>query len=128
MRLWLVSLLGAAIFGLASTTGYAQAAAPTIAGKWSLTSDASSDGPSTLEIKLDGTKVTGTIVGPSGTYAVAGTYVDGKLVFAMDYQGQLTITFTGKLLEDGSLAGTMDYGQGPVNWKAVRAKGAIASA
>jgi hypothetical protein len=113
------------MFGWASTIGHAQAAAPTVAGKWSLTSDASSEGPSTLELKLDGTKVTGTIAGPSGTYTVAGTYIEGKLVFAMDYQGQLTVSFTGKLLEDGSLAGTMDYGQGPVNWKAVRAASGV---
>ena len=56
---------------------------------------------------------------------MAGTYIEGKLVFAMDYQGQLTVSFTGKLLEDGSLAGTMDYGQGPVNWKAVRAASGV---
>jgi hypothetical protein len=100
----------------------APAPAPSIAGKWTLTSEASQSAPSALEIKLDDKKVTGTIVGANGTFTIAGEYAEGKLTFAMDYQGTLTIAFTGKLQPDGSLAGTMDYGQGPVGWKAVRVK------
>ncbi len=119
LLLW---LLGTFVLGLSSAAARGQTAPPTVAGKWSLTSDASSNGPSTLELKIDGTKITGTLSGPSGTFAVAGEYKEGTLTFAMDYQGQLTVAFTGKLQEDGSLAGTMDYGQGPFAWRAVRVK------
>lgn len=117
-RLWLPVLVSAAL----SATLFGQTAAPTIAGKWSLTSDASSNGPSTLDLKLDGTNVTGTLTGSSGNFTIAGEYKDGKLTFSMDYNGQLTVAFIGKLEADGSLAGTMEYGQGPVAWKAVRIK------
>lgn len=94
-----------------------------LAGKWSLTSDASSDGPSTLELKLQGAKITGTLAGPSGTFEIAGEYKDGVVTFALDYSEQVRVVFTGTLEADDSLKGTMDYGQGPVAWRAVRIKG-----
>ena len=37
--------------------------------------------------------------------------------------GDFSITFQGAMKEDGSLAGTFDFGQGAMAWKATRAKG-----
>jgi hypothetical protein len=104
----------------AAATIAGTSASATIAGKWTLTSDVSTGGPSVLDIKVDGTTVSGTLNGPSGNLTVVGEYKDATLVFSVDYQGQVTVNFIGKLQEDGSLAGTLEYGQGPFNWKAVR--------
>jgi PQQ-dependent dehydrogenase (s-GDH family) len=98
-----------------------------IAGSWSLTSDAQGGSASTLDLTLDGAKVSGRLTGASGNFPVAGEYKDGALTFALDYNGQVTVTFTGKLQTDGSLQGSMEYGQGPVAWQAVRAKQAGSS-
>ena len=97
-------------------------AAPTVAGKWMLTvALARPDSVSTLEIKLDGMKVTGTIAATM-SYPISGEYTDGKLAFSMDYQGQATVAFTGALKADGTMEGTMEYGEGPVPWRAERQK------
>jgi len=114
--------MAAALALVAASAAAQQSQAPApVAGKWSLTSDAAA-GVSTLDLKVDGQKVSGTLVGPSGNFDVAGTYEAGVLTFSMDYQGQVTVTFTGKVGADGSLTGTMEYGQGPVAWTAVRVK------
>jgi len=98
------------------------ASAASLTGKWTMTSDAqSSNGPSVLNITQAGTKITGSITGAE-RFAITGEYTGGTLTFAMDYQGQLTVAFTGTLQPDGALAGTMDYGQGPVAWRAERIK------
>ena len=117
--LLLLSVLAAPIG--AQTPASTPAPTPTVAGKWTLTNEAQG-GPSALELKLDDKKVTGAIVGASGTFELSGEYVDGRLTFAITYLNQLAISFVGKLQPDDSLAGTMDYGQGPLNWKAVRTK------
>jgi hypothetical protein len=101
-------------------------AAPTVAGKWSMNIEMN-DGArqATLDVKLDGRKVGGTIASEMGETAIAGEYVDGKLVFSMTMQtsnGDLQIGFTGGLKEDGTMAGTLDFGQGAINWSAVRMK------
>jgi hypothetical protein len=93
-----------------------------VAGKWKMTVDVeSSDRTSTLDIKLDGNKVSGTCTAPSGEFPLSGELTDGKLTFTMNYQN-LKLMFSGGLKDDGTLAGTMDYGQGPNNWKAERIK------
>src|SRR5207244_10809845 len=66
-----------------------------------------SDRTSTVEMKLDGKKVSGTATAPSGEYPFIGEFVDGKLSFTMDYQN-LKIVFAGALKDDGTLAGTME--------------------
>jgi hypothetical protein len=101
-------------------------AAPTVAGKWSMNIHMEQGArQATLDIKLDGTKVAGTVASEAGETAIAGEYVDGKLVFSTTMQtsnGDLQIGFNGGLKDDGSLAGTLDYGQGAINWTAVRMK------
>jgi len=96
--------------------------AASIAGKWTMTVNvASADRVSTLDLKLDGPKVSGTCTAPSGEFPIKGELVDGKLTFTMDYQN-LKLVFTGGLKDDGALAGTMEYGQGPNDWRAERIK------
>jgi hypothetical protein len=101
-------------------------AAASIAGKWDLSAETPQGTQAvTLVIKLDGRKVTGTMTGPSGEIPHEGEYVDGKLTTAITFQGSsgsMNITFTGGLKEDGSMAGTFDFGQGAMNWKATRSK------
>ncbi len=98
----------------------------TIVGRWTLTVEVDqSGGPASLDLKLTDKKVSGIISGPNGELPVAGDYTDGKLTFAatiQSQQGNLTITFTGALKDDDTMTGTMDFGQGAVNWKAVRVK------
>jgi len=104
----------------------AQSAAPPpppaekIAGKWAMQVDIdNANASSILEMKIEGKKVTGTISSAS-VFPVAGEYVDGKLMFSIQYNAEMTVHFTGGLKEDGTLAGTMEYGQGAVNWRAKR--------
>jgi hypothetical protein len=122
-------------------TSYAQQAAPppaaqdkpadpktaaSIAGKWDMTAETpQGTTPVTLVMKLDGKKVTGTMTGPQGEIPVEGEYADGKLTWSITIQGgsgDLNVAFSGAMKEDGTLAGTFDFGQGAMNWKATRAK------
>lgn len=36
--------------------------------------------------------------------------------------GEMSLTFSGAFKEDGTLAGTLDFGQGALNWRAERVK------
>lgn len=97
--------------------------APTaIDGKWTMTVEVeSADRVSTLEIKLDGNKISGAIRPPSGEYPFAGELTDGKLRFTAPYR-DLTLKFEGALKDNGTLAGTVDYGDGSATWTAERVK------
>jgi hypothetical protein len=106
-------------------------AAPTVAGKWTMAVDMQGNVMnSALEIKLDGKKVSGTIIGQQGDpLPIQGEFADGKLTFSMSFNGQngpIQIGFNGALKENGTLAGTMDLGpagQGmQINWTAERIK------
>jgi hypothetical protein len=101
--------------------------APTPAGKWDVTAQTQQGSlPSTLDLKLDGKKVTGTMASQMGETPVQGEFADGKLKFSISVQsnsGSVEVVFSASFKEDGSLAGTFDYGQGPMNWTATRAKG-----
>lgn len=99
-----------------------------IAGKWNMSVEVPQQGAmaSVLLLKQDGKKLTGTLTGPQGEVPVEGEYADGKISFAMSFQGSngsMSIGFSGALKENGTLAGTLDFGQGqPLNWTAERAK------
>ena len=101
-------------------------AAISIAGKWDMTAETpQGTTPVTLVMKLDGKKMTGTMTGPQGEIPVEGEYADGKLSWSITIQGgsgDLNVAFAGAMKEDGTLAGTFDFGQGAMNWKATRAK------
>lgn len=97
-----------------------------IAGKWNMTVDTQQGAmQSVLDFKLDGKKVSGTVASPQGEIGLEGEYADGKLTFSIVFQGSsgsLTLVFNGAQKENGTLAGTMDYGQGQSPWRAERPK------
>lgn len=97
-----------------------------IAGKWDMSAETPQGTlPVTLVIKLDGKKVTGTLASQQGETPMEGEYADGKLTMSIVNQGgggSMNITFTGGMKEDGTLAGTFDFGQGELKWSATRAK------
>jgi hypothetical protein len=100
--------------------------APALPGKWAMSVDTPNGGRQvTMTLALEGKKVTGTLVSDEGETALAGEYVDNKLSFAITMEANgssLQIGFTGAFKDDGSLAGTMDFGQGAMNWTAQRMK------
>ena len=103
--------------------------AASLAGKWTVNVE-TSNGPmqSALELKADpkeATKLAGTIVSPMGEAPIEAELKDGTLTMwlTMSANGsEMTVTFTGTVQKDGSLAGTLDYGQGAIPWTAVRVK------
>jgi hypothetical protein len=101
-------------------------AAASIAGKWTMAVETQNGAMNTgLDLKQEDKKITGTISGPQGDAALAGEYADGKLTFNVTVQGnngEVKLVFVGSLKADGTLAGSMNYGQGDLNWTATRAK------
>jgi hypothetical protein len=101
----------------------------TLAGKWNVSVDAGS-GPieSTLEVKADANdpkKFTGSITSQMGDATLKGEVVDGKVTFSFTMNGgsgEMSVAFTGTQQKDGSLAGTLNFGQGDIAWTAVKAK------
>lgn len=98
----------------------------TIAGKWNGSVNPG-NGPTAfvLDLKLDGKKVTGSLVGDYGTSAIDGEFADNKLTFSITIDspnGTFTVAFTGTLKDD-VLTGTADLGQmGSFPFRAERAK------
>jgi len=101
-------------------------ASANVTGKWSLSLE-TPQGPMTvaLVLKQEGTKVTGTLAGPQGETALEGQFVDGTLTFGISFEspnGSMQLSFSAKLVEDGSLAGVMSGPMGEIPWTAVRVK------
>ena len=103
-----------------------EATASPFAGKWNVNVQNPNGAiDSTMELKVDGKKVTGTLQSQMGEAKLEGEIADAKLTFwfSMDANGQtLNITFVGTAQKDGSLAGTLSFGQGDLNWTATKAK------
>ncbi len=98
------------------------------AGTWDV-SFTTPNGPMTvaLNLKKDGDKLSGTIVGPQGEVAVEGTQKDNAVAVNFSVQtpnGAFAIVMNGK--QDGdAIAGTMDFGgQGQAEWTGKRRGGA----
>jgi hypothetical protein len=103
-------------------------AAPSVAGKWTLTINAN-NGPllATLDIKLADKRVSGTITSQMGEAPVAGEYVDGTLTFAITMQNadgsSMDLSFNATLKESDTLAGTLSTGTGTsLTWTGERVK------
>lgn len=105
----------------------AEAKAPSLAGKWDVWVNTEQGGMgSTLDIKIEGTKVTGNLVSERGTVPVQGEAAEGKLKFWVTIEGSggsMQIGFNGALKDDGSLAGTLEAQGFQANWTATRSKG-----
>ena len=97
-----------------------------LTGKWNVTVESPNGSvEATLDMKVDGKKIGGSIASPQGEAKIEGEVVEGKLMFSftMDAGGQqMSVTFKGAQQKDGTLAGTLDFGQGDVPWKAAKAK------
>jgi hypothetical protein len=103
--------------------------AASLADNWAVSIDANGQTmEAALVIKADAKdtkKVTGTITSPQGEAPLEGEVVDGKLTFWFKMNGgsgEMSITFVGTPQKDGSLAGTLSFGQGDMNWTATRVK------
>jgi len=103
--------------------------ASSLADNWAVSIDANGQTmEASLVLKADAKdlkKVTGTITSPQGEAPFEGEVVDGKLTFWFKMNGgsgELSITFVGAVQKDGSLAGTLSFGQGDMNWTATRVK------
>jgi hypothetical protein len=102
----------------------AAAAAPTVAGTWTMTVLGSPHGDRTMGLTLEqkGTKVTGTLASPHGDMAVTGEFTDGALKVATAGGDDEKITLTAKLKEDGTLAGYLSSPMGDMKWTASRSE------
>ena len=100
----------------------AAAAAPTVAGSWTMTVQGSPHGDMTMGLTLEqkGTKVTGTFASPHGEMAVSGEFADGTLAIATAGSDDEKITFNAKLKDDGTLAGYISSPMGDMKWTASR--------
>ena len=101
--------------------------AKSVAGKWSMSVETQNGAmASTLDLKLDGKKVTGTIASEMGTNNIIGEFADGKLTFNLSIEspnGTFDIAFSGAIKDDGTMAGTASMGDmGSMNWTAQRVK------
>jgi hypothetical protein len=95
-----------------------------VTGKWAMSLEMSM-GTATpaLELKQDGTKITGSYTGRYGTFPLEGTLKDRAIQFAfqMGAEGQtVTMTFSGEVAADGqSMKGTASLGDmGDASWTA----------
>src|ERR1043165_1122090 len=91
-------------------------------GKWVMTTVSEQVQTETVTFKIDGTKVSGTFEAPEGNFPLTGQLVDGRLRFSVAPTPTIQITFVGGLKNDGTLAGTFNGPNGPLNWTAQRPK------
>ena len=106
----------------------AKPAAPTgVAGKWTMSVNGQ-DGVITAGLALtqDGRKVTGTLTSDqTGEVPLAGEFADGTLTFSVTVHTDsdaMRVDFTGKLKDDGTLAGSLTGPMGDMTWTATRVK------
>lgn len=107
----------------------AKATPATLAGRWNVNiQTGTAEMQSVLDLKTDAKdakKVAGTITSPQGEAPLEGTVVEGKLTFSISINSNgadLSITFVGTQQKDGTLAGTLSFGQGDMTWTAVKEK------
>src|SRR5215831_20748859 len=80
--------------------------APTVAGTWSMSVDSPHGNMKTsLTLKQDGTKVTGTFHSQMPDLPVEGTFEDDTLKVETTSDAHSKITFSARLKDDGTLSG-----------------------
>jgi hypothetical protein len=99
---------------------------PNVAGKWAMTLEMSM-GTATpaLDLKQDGTKITGTYTGRYGTFELTGSLKNHVIAFSftMNAEGQaVTMSFEGEVSSDAqSMRGTASLADmGEATWSAKR--------
>jgi hypothetical protein len=132
-RLVLVTMVAIVIGMLASVSAMPASQDPakdlskvSIAGKWTMSLE-SPQGPMSIAVvlKVDGTKVTGTLTSQMGETPLEGTYAEGVLNFGITFEGggnSMQIAFAGKLTDENTLAGSLSGPMGDIPWSAVRIK------
>lgn len=99
---------------------------PSLTGKWALSIDTGQGiRQATLDLKIDGKKITGSVASEMGEAPITGEFAEGKLVFTLTMQGgsgDVQVGFVASLKEDGTLAGSLDFGQGEMPWTGSRIK------
>ena len=99
-----------------------------VGGKWAI-SVVNDQGPMSASMTLtqNGAKITGTFTNDhTGEAPVEGEFANGTLTFAIDVHGDsgsaMHVDFTGKMKDDGTLAGTLKGPMGEMNWTGTRVK------
>jgi len=116
----LVSVVAAGTVAIAATAPTSTAQAD-LTGKWRMTLEMEV-GRATplLELEQNESKLSGTYTGRYGSSPVSGE-VDGRSLKFSIAMETTTLLFRGEVKEDGTLAGTADFGEiGSVTWTAAR--------
>ena len=99
---------------------------PSVAGKWLIAYDTQQGTMNaTLDLKLDGKKISGTVSSQQGESPISGELVDGKVTFTLAYNspnGAINIACTATQKPDDTLEGNMDGGQFQLPFTATRVK------
>jgi hypothetical protein len=98
-------------------------AAPDISGTWTMNVAGGPHGAATmhLTLKQQGQTVSGTFASGHGAdMEVKGEFVDGSLEVETS-GGEHKVTFSARLKDDGTLAGTLSSPVGDMQWTASRA-------
>jgi hypothetical protein len=115
--------LASALLVLGFTT--APSAQDSLAGTWTLsfvTPGGNRD--ATANFKVDGDKLTGSLVSEMGEVPISGSVKGATFTFNIDVQGpngNMSIKINGEQTGD-ALKGTIDFGQGVGDWTGKRAK------
>lgn len=98
----------------------------TLAGAWNLTIKgpaAHGDLAATMELQQKGTRLTGSFTAHGNTHTLAGEFSGGELSLeSTDTPADQALSFSGKLKDDGTLAGYLSSPMGDMQWTAARAK------
>jgi hypothetical protein len=127
MKKSFVLLLGLLLTGLAA---FAVPAAD-VTGDWEFTMTMGQRGPMTQPLKFvqTGEKLAvtmtrtgrdGTVTETKGEGTVKGSDVEWTIVRTGRDGQEMKIVYTGKIVDDNTITGTVQMGQNPVEWKATR--------
>jgi hypothetical protein len=120
-----VALLAVLCFAIAGMVGIAAAQDAQVAGVWTLSSQGRGGNMqnSTLTLKQDGQKLTGTLAGGRGGDApLTGTISGNNITFSVTrttQNGDITIQYTGTVSGD-SMKGSLTMGQNTRDWTATK--------
>ena len=108
-------------------TGTPQPSGGTVGGTWQMNVMHDHAIPFGIELKQDGTAVSGTLLIPAlhggkrESVTLEGTFVNGALALASTNDaesGRAAITITGTLKDDGTMEGEMSGSMGTMKWTA----------
>jgi hypothetical protein len=96
-----------------------------IADRWNVNVKgpaAHGDMPATMQLRQEGTKVTGSFAVHGTEHTLAGEFADGSLTLeTTDTPADKSLTLNANLKDDGTLAGYLSGPMGDMQWSASRA-------